>query len=450
MALEAGGQELLTKTGRRPAVELNYSGAPASQWRLVVALTVITMLSAIDRQGLALLVEPIKADLSLTDGQMGLLMGAAMAVTGLVVGPPAGFLADRMCRRCMIGFSAVAWSLLTGLCGLASGFVQLLAARCGVGVFEGVAAPATASMLRDALSPERRGRGFAIFAMAPLIGTGLAMLAGGGLVAAVTALRIHQLPLVGEVHPWQLVFLAFALVGLPGAALMLMVREPARVDHETTAGDATLGEALRHLKAHWGVYLPLIAFATLHAMLGLSFAAWAPALLARTWGLSPAQIGVTFGVLMLVMAPLGLLAAGFAIDRPNGPRTRDPAMVGIVATVIIWLAATAMPIAPTPLLFWLCFAVLLFVSGTATPVASTIMASVTPSRVMGKLVAVQGLVVGVCSATIAPSLPPLLAGTLFRGDARALGEALSLAVFAYGLLALVAAFILQRARRRAA
>ena len=426
----------------------DYASQAAGQWRLVAILTVIVMLSAVDRQALALLVDPIKADLKLSDGQMGVLIGAAMAVTGLLVGPPAGLLADRICRRCMVGASALIWSVLTAACGLCSSFGQLLVARAGVGLFEGGAAPATASMLRDALSPERRGRGFAVFAMAPMIGTGLAMLAGGAVIAAIGSLKLHGLPLLGALKPWQMVFVLFGLVGLPAAALILPLAEPRRTEHEAGVAGATLKEAWAHLTARGRIYWPVMAFGTLHGMLSLSFAAWAPALLGRTWGLGPAQIGLTFGVMMLVLAPLGLVIAGEGIDRLARRGRPDPAGVGIVATVIIWAAATAMPIAPSPGLFWTLLGVLLLASGTAVPVASTILAGITPSRAMGKVVALQGLISGFLSATIAPSLPPALAASLFHGSKRSLGDALSLTVFIYGLLALVAIVAIRRALRR--
>lgn len=450
MALEADESAALAR-GTAPAERTrDYAASAAGQWRLVTVLTLIVMLSAIDRQVLSLLVDPIKADLKLTDGQMGLLIGAAMAVTGLLVGPPAGFLADRLCRRCMVGVSALVWTVLTAACGLCSSFGQLLAVRAGMGLFEGVAAPATASMLRDALSPERRGRGFAVFAMAPMIGTGLAMLAGGGMVAAIGALHVHALPLIGELKPWQIVFILFGLIGLPAAALILATAEPRRTGHEVAIGGASLKEAWAHLTAHGRIYWPLMAFGTLHGMLSLTFAAWAPALLGRTWGLSPASIGLTFGVMMLVLAPTGLVVAGEAIDRLSRRGRPDPAGIGIIVTIVIWAAATAMPIAPSPILFWLLLGVLLLASGTAVPIASTIIAGITPSRAMGKIVALQGLISGFLAATLAPSLPPALAAGLFHGSRRALGDALSLAVFVYGALALAAILMVRAAQRRAA
>jgi len=448
MAVEADGGAALAR-GRASGGTRDYLAHPASQWRLVAILTVIVMLSAVDRQALSLLVDPIKADLKLSDGQMGLLIGAAMAVTGLLVGPPAGFLADRVCRRCMVGASALLWSVLTVACGLCSSFGQLLAARAGVGVFEGVAAPATASMLRDALSPERRGRGFALFAMAPMIGTGLAMLAGGAIIAAISALKANVLPFIGALKPWQMVFVLFGLIGLPASLLILPMGEPRRTEHEAAIVGASLKEAWAHVNANGKVYWPLMAFATLHGMLSLSFAAWAPALLGRTWGLNPARIGLTFGVMMLVLAPLGLVVAGEAIDRLSKHNRPDPAGVGIIATLIIWAAATTMPIASSPTLFWILLGVLLLASGTVLPVASTILAAITPSRAMGKVVALQGLISGFLSATLAPSLPPALAAGLFHGSKRQLGDALSMAVFAYGLLALGAILLVRAALRKA-
>ncbi len=448
MAVDADEGAAAAHAGAPAREARDYGADPAAQWRLVAILSAIIMLSAVDRQALALLVDPIKADLGLSDGQMGVLMGAAMAVTGLLVGPPAGLLADRFCRRCMVGVSALLWSVLTAACELSSSFGQLLAARAGVGMFEGVAAPATASMLRDALSPERRGRGFAVFAMAPMIGTGLAMLAGGALMAAVGGLDIHGLPFVGALKPWQIVFVLFGLIGLPAAALILPMAEPRRTQHEAAIGGASVKEAWAHIKAHGRIYWPLMAFGTLHGMLSLSFAAWAPALLGRTWGLSPARIGLTFGVMMLVLAPIGLVVAGEAIDRLARRGRPDPAGVGIVATLIIWAAATAMPISPTPGLFWTLLGVLLLASGTAVPVASTILAGITPSRAMGKVVALQGLITGFLSATVAPSLPPAMAAALFHNSRRALGEALSLSVFVYGALALVAILVVRSAQRR--
>jgi MFS family permease len=169
-------------------------------------------------------------------------------------------------------------------------------------------------------------------------------------------------------------------------------------------------------------------------------------MLQRTWGLSIPEIGLTFGLLMLFMAPMGLWIAGSWVDRLNRRSPAGSALVGTVVTAVIGIVATCMPIAPTVLLFWALFASLTFISGTAYPIATVILATVTPSRALGKVVALQGLVTGIFVAVIAPSLVPIIAS--FYTGPRALGFALSTVVGTYSLIALVAIASLIRPMHR--
>ncbi len=429
--------------------EVSSAGVVGRHWWLVIVVALVSTLSAIDRQVLALFVDPIRKDLGLSDVQVGLLMGAAFAVTGILVGPIAGYLADRICRRCMFGVSALLWSVMTAWCGLASSFAQLLTARAALGLFEGVSMPATASMLRDGLPIEKRGRGFSVAGMAPMVGTGLSMLLGGALAGAIAARGIDRLPIIGLVHPWQVVFLVFGLIGIPAAALMLTISEPRRgtsgVDQRA---DSSVKEGLQYVLQHWRVYVPLVVYSTLLGMLSLSFAAWLPAMLGRTWHLSAMQIGLTFGVLMLVLSPLGLWISGVMIDRVCKRRKDGAALVGVVATLLIWLAGTLMPLATSPALFWCLLALLMLFSGTAFPVGSTLMAMFTPSRAMGKVVALQGLVSGVMAAVVAPSVVPAVSATLFAHSPRAINYALATTVGIYGLLSTASIFLVLQTTRK--
>jgi MFS family permease len=417
------------------AIPEAHATSGGRHWWLVIVVALVSTLSAIDRQVLALFVDPIRHDLGLSDVQIGLLMGAAFAVTGMIVGPIAGYLADRICRRCMFGISALLWSVMTVCCGLASSFAQLLVARASLGLFEGVATPATASMLRDGLPMEKRGRGFSVAGMAPMVGTGLSMLLGGALAGAIAAHGINRLPFIGTVHPWQMVFIIFGLIGLPAAALMLTIREPPRGTSDVDQrANASIKEGLQYVVEHWRVYVPLIVYSTLLGMLSLSFAAWLPAMLGRTWHLSAMQIGLTFGVLMLVLSPLGLWISGVAIDKACKRRKDGAAIVGVVATLLIWFTGTLMPLATSPALFWCLLALLMLFSGTAFPVGSTLMAMLTPSRAMGKVIALQGLVAGVMAAVVAPSVVPAVSATIFAHQPLAINYALATTVGAYGLL----------------
>jgi MFS family permease len=456
-ALSASEQEVMAAEVDAPVGEwenelpragFDYSTSPSSQWKLVALLTAIGALSTIDRQILALLVEPLKADLQLTDVQIGILQGAGIAVTGFLIGPIAGIMADRYCRRCMIGTSALLWSILTAVCGLSGSYAMLLFARAGIGLFEGVHLPTATSMLRDGLSVERRGRGFATMSMGNLGGVGLAMIGGGMLIAFFQSSLFQSIPVLGEIRPWRLVFLCFGLIGVPVALLMLLVKEPMRggPDKSGAAVGAGLSEAWRHIVEHWRIYLPLMLFSAMHGMLGLSFAAWIPAMLQRTWGLSIPQIGLTFGLLMLFLAPVGLWLTGAAMDRLNLRSPAGSAIVGLVVTAIIGVVATSMPIAPSPLLFWALFACLTLISGAAYPVTNVILSTITPSRALGKVFALQGLIAGILVAVVAPSLVPIVAS--LYSEPKALNFALSTLVGTYSFIALLAIAALIRPMHR--
>ena len=118
---------------------------PAFAWYGVGVLMVAYTLSFIDRYVIALLIQPIKQDLLLTDTQIGLLSGLAFAIFYTTLGIPIGRLADRYDRRRIISIGILAWSLMTAACGMARGFWQLFAARVGVGVGERVGVAATGS-----------------------------------------------------------------------------------------------------------------------------------------------------------------------------------------------------------------------------------------------------------------------------------------------------------------
>ena len=118
-------------------------------WYIVAVLTLAYIVSFLDRQILALLIEPIKQVLNLSDTQVGLLLGPAFAVFYVTLGYPAGLLADRKSRKVIITSGIAVWCIMTALCGLARDFRQLFAARVGVGVGEATLTPAALSMISD-------------------------------------------------------------------------------------------------------------------------------------------------------------------------------------------------------------------------------------------------------------------------------------------------------------
>ena len=118
-------------------------------WYVVVILTIAYVFSFLDRQILSLLVEPIKADLGISDTEMSLLQGLAFGIFHTLLGIPIGRLADRRSRRGIIAAGITIWCLMTAACGLAKNFFQLFIARVGIGVGEAALNPSAFSLISD-------------------------------------------------------------------------------------------------------------------------------------------------------------------------------------------------------------------------------------------------------------------------------------------------------------
>jgi MFS family permease len=415
-----------------------YSASARHQWRLVIVLLVVTSLGAIDRQVITLLVNPIRETLRITDVQISLIVGAAFALSNTLFTLPAGFLADRISRRGLIACGALIWSLFTMACGTAGTFARLFLYRVGVGFGESVIQPCALSMLRAALSPERRGRGFAVQSMGLMGGSALALIVGGLSIGLIERSGIDNLPWVGHAQPWQIALILVGLVGLPAPALLMSVREPVREGRGSSAARATFRNALSLVRQRWRVYVPLLVFQLSMTLLSLGYAAWIAAMIGRLWHLSYAQIGTWVGLMMLALPPLGLWAVGHLMDRAAARMgARGPVLVGLVATVLVGVAATATPLAPTLPLFWMSFAGLTLVSGTVFPINATVTAGITPIESMGSIVGLQFLVIGVIAAGLGPTIVAAMSEAVFTGP-RALADALSLTCAAYSVIAFAA------------
>jgi MFS transporter, Spinster family, sphingosine-1-phosphate transporter len=429
-----------------PDRRATFYAAPGRQWWLVIVLLIVSTLATIDRQVIALLVNPIREHLQITDTQISLVIGAGFALSNTLFTLPAGVFADRSSRRALIVAGALVWSFTTMACGAAGSFVQLLVARAGVGFGESVIQPCALSMLSAALSPERRGRGFAVQSMAFMGGSALALIVGGILISHFTMSGLHELPLLGAVRPWQLTLIVVGLVGIPAAGLLFTVREPPRPTHAAVAEGGYFA-ALVMIRARWKVYVPLFVFQLTMTMLSLSYAAWLAAMIERLWHLSIREIGLSLGLMMLVLPPLGLWTAGQAMDFAAARRgPRGPVLVGLIATALVAVAASAAPLSSSLPLFWVLIGALMLVSGTVFPIAATVTAIITPVASMGRITALQLFLAGLVAAAIGPTAVAMVSDTVFTGPV-ALAHALSAVCGLYSILSLAALVMLFRAIR---
>jgi len=404
-----------------PATHSATMTVQTGQWRIVMALTLLAMLALLDKYALSLLVEPLKKDLRLTDTQVGLAVGAAFAVANIAAGLPAGWAADKFSRRRIVALGVVFWSGMTIACGMVGNFWQFFLARAGVGLGEGLIPPASYSLIRDGVSAERQGRAFGLFAMSNTLGPGAALLLGGGILALISAQGWDHLPLVGPVAPWQMLLVILGLAGMPLALLAFSFPEPPR---RTLAQGTTFRDVLHLMVRERALYIPLIGFACLSAMIAAALGTWFPAFVGRSFGLQPGTIGSILGLLLICAGPLGVVVAGHAMDALVARGREGPGTVALVAACMIGTFGTLTPLVPNLQTMWVCEAGVILSSTSYLAIVSTIVARHSPGEMTGKVMAILLILQAIVGSGFAPVIVGLLADNVYGGSG-ALGKSLA-------------------------
>ncbi|PCG16155.1 MULTISPECIES: spinster family MFS transporter [Sphingomonas] len=277
------------------------------RWITLALLTLTYFFSFMDRQILAILLEPIKRDLSLSDTQLGLLSGLVFAIFYATLGIPIARLADRTSRRNIIAASLAVWSVMTALCGVAQNFTQLLLARVGVGVGEAGAGPPSQSIIADLYPPEKRASAMAIYSLGVLLGGGLGIMIGGN---------------VAHAYGWRA---AMLVVGIPGIVLALIVRlfvaEPRRglSDVQRVAEEETepLPSMWRGFLAmlHNPAAVHLVAGMTLTSLVGYALTGWGPSYMQRSMGMSMLTVANYIALPAALVGGASALLGGAIADR---------------------------------------------------------------------------------------------------------------------------------------
>jgi MFS family permease len=382
----------------------------------VVALLLLAYtLSFIDRMILSLLVGPIRQDLGISDTQMSLLMGLAFAIFYSVLGLPIGLAADRMNRRNLIGAGIAIWSLMTALCGLARSYIILFLFRIGVGVGEAALSPASYSLLGDYFPRETLGRAMAVYSLGVPIGSGIALVLGSFVVQLVTQGPAVMVPILGQMEPWQLVFL---IVGLPGLLVALLfyltIREPARTGRTTAP---VPGEFLAFLKLNWGAVSSHFLGMSLVAMVMYGATAWIPQFLHRTYGMPVASAGLWFGASTAVCGSLGILSGGWLADWLYRRGLRDGHLRVIrINALILTPLFIFMALAPSLNLSLATMVIAMLVGTLHGGAAGSALQLIAPSHLRARLAALYFLVVTLLGLGIGPTAIALITDRIFGDD----------------------------------
>ncbi|MBC7984614.1 MAG: MFS transporter, partial [Candidatus Obscuribacterales bacterium] len=359
-------------------------------------------------------------------------------------------MADRFSRRWIIGIGVFVWSIMATACGLARSATQLFWARVGVGVGEAALSPAAYSMLTDLFPREKQGGAFSIYNMGITIGSGLALLIGGLVVAAVSGEgKTFVLPLLGEVRAWQM---AFIITGLPGVLLpllLLSVREPVRrgLLKKTDARGIesthrpSFFELLKFVGKNVDFYsLHFVAMALL-SLVGYGVGAWLPSTLVRTYGITAGHAGIMIGTFTLVINTAGLFFAGKLSDHLTKKGRTDAAVIVCFLSACGIATLTAIPaLMPNITMMWVALAVSCFTFHGYVAMGPMIVNQVTPNQMRALVSALYLFVVNMIGMMGGPVIVPLITRLLFNDESQ-IRYGLSITIAVGGTLAAVLLWI---------
>ena len=306
--------------------------------RFVLAmLFVVYTFNFLDRQILGILAPAIKADLGLSDTQLGALGGIAFAMLYSTLAIPLAVIADRTNRSWVITISLTVWSAFTALCGMATSFWQFFLFRLGVGVGEAGGVAPSYAMISDYFPPSSRARALAVYSLGIPVG-----MAGGVMLGAAIAKAVD----------WRAAFIVVGLAGVIVAPLFRwLVKEPARTI-PAAQQPISVTDVFRLLvkkKSFW-----LLAFAAaMSSTAGYGLAFWTPSILIQMFGFDLSQTSYFYGSILLVGGVAGVWLGGVLGDRlgqlDKSAYARVPAIAWLI-TAPLFAGGLSVQ---TPLAAWL-------------------------------------------------------------------------------------------------
>jgi MFS family permease len=344
--------------------------------------------------------EPIRLELALTDTGAAILTGPPLALFYVALGIPIAWLADRSNRRNIVAVSLILWSAFTACCGLSHSFLQLLAARIGVGVGEAGGTPPSTAIVSDYFPADRRPMALSVFALGAPIGAWL----GADMAGA-----------VAQAYGWRGAFFALGVPGLVlGLIVFLTVREPerGRLDALSTAAKASFSQALAFLWRQRAAFHVIMASGVC-SLWGWGLVFWTQTFLQREYGLNVAQAGAITGHIHLVG---GMLATAAAVWLMAQRRMADPQRVLLVlglvvgcATVPSFIAYWTHSLALAKVMFWAYIPAIYFFIGPCM----ALVLNLAPSHMRSSFTAWSVLVGNVFNLIVAPVFVGILSDYVF-------------------------------------
>jgi MFS family permease len=388
------GDARMGSTGKASAMTADKTGLRLCQkvqsrydWYVVAMLFAVSVLGYIDRVILSFLVEPVKAELALSDAQIGAVTGLAFAALYVFGGIFIGRMIDKGRRVLILTVCIVIWSLATGATGIATGFVTLFIARMFVGIGEAGLSPAAIGIISNRFAATRVQKPISLFTTGLYVGGGLAMILGGQLLLAFAAGGPYVLPLIGEAAPWRLVFIILAVPGLLLSLLLILtVRDKQSADDalpdRPAQGDLISG--MEFARKNRALMVLLIAAVVTWSMNNYGLLNWYPAMLMRSYEMAPMLVANTYGPAFL----FGGIAGCIAVSPATGflrkhYAERAPFMLCVFTMGLLAVATISGPLMPNVTSAVVMAFVTIFVSATSVTSVFVLLVAVIPQHLRG-------------------------------------------------------------------
>jgi Arabinose efflux permease len=326
-----------------PASGQQESPVARNRYYILAILMLIYACNVLDRTVIVVILEPIKAEFDVSDGQLGLLTGLAFAGSFALAGIPIGVAADRFNRRNLLAACLIAWSAATAFCGAARNFAQLMLARVGVGIGEAGLTPAALSMIADLFPARERATATSILYLAVPLGSFLAFMGGAWVTAN---------------YGWRYTFYAAAVPGLLLTVLFLLtVREPQRTSSKVGGPDVKslpVSATLRFIVSQRSL-MHIMMGTILGTLTNSGVGVFKTSFFLRVYEVPLSTVAPILGVINAVFAVVGILSSGILSDRMARLDERWRSWVVAICVAAYVPLIVAMAFSPT-MTISLCFA----------------------------------------------------------------------------------------------
>lgn len=379
---------------------------------LLISLALLGGASA--RSVLSPLQELVRADLGLTDNQVSLVQGAAIALPLALVSIPIGRLVDRANRTRLLMVLALLCAAGSVLTAFAQGFATMFVARMLVGVSFGAALPAAVSLGADLSHAANRSKVMAALGLGQIVGTAGAFLVAGSLIARLPAtldLGFGMPPLAA----WRVVQLLFSLGMLVLALALCLLREPLRREVEQ-ASNVGLAALLRELAQHRRVLMPLIGGMVTIGMADGAASIWAVPVLTRALHQQPADFGAWMGLLLMASGLFGIVIGGLLGDLGQRMAGRSGLLGAAALVTALSVPMACFPLMPSVTGFAALLGLLILFGAAAGIIGTAAITVLMPNELRGVSISLVNTFSIVIGLGLAPTLVSLVAQAAGYGN----------------------------------